>query len=410
MPNVINNITDVATVISTLAAGMLADNLQFIKSIDKEPESSFGQVNGYSVGDTINISKPARFTVGNTVDITSAIQDVTEEKTPLVLNGIAPIGVSLTSAEITTDLGLASWAKRVLKPAMSRIAQHVESTCLTAAKDAIYNSVGVGGSTVFDTNTMLSAATILQNNLAPTSDDMFALLNPTAAQSAVNARKGLFQSSEEISKQYRNGAMGIADGMTYLRNNLLPVQTNGNDIVFEVRTTVATQGQATLVVEALTTTTGTVRKGTVFTVAGRNSVHPITKVNSGILQQFVVTADATADASGYATLSISPAMYTTGTLQNIASFPVDGDAITPVGGVSTSYAQQLVYCPSAFRFVSVPLVLPGGTDMSAQSTVNGITVRAIRDYDVLKDVMIMRLDVLYAFAVVRPEWAVRVTS
>jgi len=410
MANVINNITDVATVISTLAAGMLADNVQFIKSVDKEPESSFGQVNGYNVGDTINISKPARFTVGTNVDITSDIQDVKEEKTPLVLNGIAPIGVSLTSAEIATDLGLSSWAKRVLKPAMSRIAQSVESACLTTAKNAVYNSVGTGGSTVFDTNTMLSAATILQNNLVPTSDDLYALLNPTACQSAVNARKGLFQSSEEITKQYKNGTMGIADGMAYLRNNLLPVQTNGNDIVFEVRTTVATQGQATLVVEALTTTTGTVKKGTVFTVAGVLSLHPITKISSGIVQQFVVTADATADGSGYATLSISPAMYTTGTLANIATFPQDGDAITPVGGVSTSYAQQLVYAPSAFRFVSVPLVLPGGVDMAAQSTVDGITVRAVRDYDVLKDIMIMRLDVLYGFSVVRPEWACRITS
>jgi hypothetical protein len=236
------------------------------------------------------------------------------------------------------------------------------------------------------------------------------LLNPTANRSAVNARKGLFQSSEEISKQYKNGAMGMADGFTFLRNNLLPTHTNGNDVTFEVRTTVSTQGQATLVVEGLTTTTGTVTKGTVFTVAGVFKVHPVTKATLPQLQQFVVTADATADGSGYATLSIAPAMYTTGSQQNIASFPADGNAITPVGAASTGYGQNLAFHKSAFRFVSLPLIQPKGVNMVGQETMDGITVRVVEDYDVLKDRMVLRADILWGMAVVRPEWACRITA
>ncbi|NIQ07202.1 MAG: hypothetical protein GWO20_16175, partial [Candidatus Korarchaeota archaeon] len=99
----------------------------------------------------------------------------------------------------------------------------------------------------------------------------------------VNSRKGLFQSSEEISRQYKSGAMGMADGFTFLRNNLLNIHTNGNDVAFEVRTTVSTEGSTSLVVEGLTTTTGTVKKGTVFTVAGVNKCHPVTKDDLGEL-------------------------------------------------------------------------------------------------------------------------------
>ena len=409
MTQTINTVKSATTIISKMAAGMLADEFQFLKTIDKEPSETFNQVNGYNPGDTVNISKPARFTVNSTADITSAIQDVIEQKVPLALSNQRNVSVNLTSAEIATDLSLKSWANRILKPAISSLAQTIESECLVLAKNGVYQSVGTGGSTVFDTNTMLSARSQLKQSLVP-GTELFALLNSTATQSASNARKGLFNNQAELAKTYKSGAIGAADGFTYLENNLLPTQTNGNDIVFEVRTTVSTQGATSLVVEGLTTTTGTVTAGTVFTVAGVYSVHPITKVSTGQLQQFVSTTSVTADSSGYATLVVSPAMYTTGSQQNIVSFPQDGDAITPVGGVSTAYTQNFTYAPSAFRFASVPLVLPDGVDMASQSTVNDITVRVIRDYLPLTDKMVMRIDVLYGFAIVRPEWSCRITA
>jgi hypothetical protein len=412
MANAINNIKDVGSIVSKMSAGMLEDQFQFIKTVDKEEQSSFGQTNGFNHGDTINISKPARFEMGTSADITSSIQDVTEEKVPLVLDKQRNIPIALTSSEIATDLSLKSWANRILKPAMSRLAQGIEAECLELASDAVYNSVGSAGSTAFDPDTMLSARERLMKNLCPFDGDTYALLDSTAMRSAVNARKGLFNGTKTITKQNRTGAMEFGDGFKYLENNLLPLHTNGNDVAFEVRTTVSTEGETSIVVEGLTTTTGTVTKGTVFTIAGVNAVHGITKEDLGYEQQFTVTADATADGTGYATLSVSPAIYTSASagLQNVTAFPADGDTITPVGAASTAYTQNLAYHKSAFRFVSVPLVTPNGTHMSSQSTVNGITVRAVQDYDVNTDKLIMRLDVLYGFATVRPEWAARITA
>jgi hypothetical protein len=257
---------------------------------------------------------------------------------------------------------------------------------------------------------MLASRALLNKNLCPKDDNRYLLLDSDAGASAVDARKGLFQDSGEISKQYKMGVVGVADGFKWLENELLPVHTNGNDVAFEVRTTVSTQGQSTLVVEGLTTTTGTVKKGTVFTVAGVYAVHPQTKVTQSRLQQFVVTADATADGSGYATLSISPAMYTTGTLQNIASFPQDGNAITPIGSASTGYLQNLAFHKSAFRMVSVPLVMPTNAEFAAQETVDGMTVAIVRDWDQLTRKMVTRLDFLGGLAAVRPEFACRITA
>jgi hypothetical protein len=411
MVNNVSTIKNRGQIIAKMAAGFLSDHVQFVKSIDKANTSDFDGKNGYKAGDTVGIQIPSRFTLGTGADITSTIQDVNEETRPLVVDKQYNVPIAFTSAEIATDIALKEWAQRVLKPAMITLSNNIEAEALRLATLATYNSVGTAGSTVFDTDTILAAGQKIDENACPDYANRFVLLNPAANRSAVNARKGLFQSSEQIRKQYEKGYMGMADGFDFLRNNLLATQVNGNDVTgVEVSTTVATQGQSTLVVEGLTNTTGTVTAGSVFTVAGVFMVHPITKKVLPDLQQFVVGADVTASGAGVATLSVSPAMYTTGSKQNISAFPADGNALVFVGAASSSLAQNLAYHKSAFRFVSLPLVLPNGVDMKGQETVDGITARVIRDYDVKTDKMIMRVDVLWGMANVRPEWACRLTA
>lgn len=408
MPNTINTVKSADLIIAKLAAGMLADKMQFIKTVDKEPYETFKGANGYAAGDTIAISRPARFVTNNTEDVTSAIRDVEETKLNLTLDGISNVAVALTSNEIATDLGLQSWAKRILDPAMTAISNDIEAKCLLAAKNAVGNTFGVAGANTFDTDTMLQAREIMNKNLCPMDDKRFALLDSSAMRKATNARKGLFQSSDEIAKQYKMGYVGQADGFTFLENNLLPTHTNGNDVTgVNVKTTVSTQGQATLVVQGLTANTGTVTKGSTFTIAGVFAVHPTTYQTLDYLQEFVVLTDKTADASGEATLDISPALYTTGSLKDVSSFPQANDALVFKGVASTSYTNSLTYHKSAFRFVSAPLVLPGGLDQASQETVDGITVRVLRGFDIKTSKLIMRIDTLYGFCAPRPEWAAR---
>lgn len=407
MANTFMTVNEAAGIIAKSAATMLENEMGFCKTISRADASDYDGKNGYSAGQTIYINKPPRFTTQNTFDITSTKQDIVEEKVALPLDIISTIGLGTDSLEFAYEIQLKNYIKRVIKPAVSRIAQDVEVKMLEKATDATYNSVGEAGSNTYDTATILAARARLTKGTAPIDDNRYLLLESTSMGDAVNARKGLFQQSNEIGKQYLRGQVGKADGFTWMESELLNSHTNGNDVVFEVRTTVSTQGQSTLVVEGLTTTTGTVKKGTVFTVAGVYAVNPITKVQQEHLQQFVVTADVTADGSGYATLSVSPAMYTTGALQNIVSFPQDGDAITPVGSASTAYTQGLAYHKEAFRMVSVPLIMPVKAEFAAQETVNGITVAIIRDFDVNTREMITRLDFLGGLCADRPEFACR---
>jgi hypothetical protein len=413
MANDVSNVNDVGSIISKMSAGFLEDNLQHCKSIDKEPESSFKtQTNGFNHGDTVNINIPARFTSSTGADATSNVQDIVETRVPLQLDTQRHVLVSMTSADIATDLALKSWGKRVLKPMVQGLAHDIEADVLEKNVDAVYNQVGVPGSTAYDTATMMGARKLLNYNLCPLSERK-ALLNPNAESLAVIARKGQFQSAEAIAKQYKEGYIGRADGFDYMSNAVLPTHTNGNDVTgvaVEADVVTPATGATTLGVDGLTTTTGTVKKGTVFTIAGVNAVHPQTKADLGYLQQFVVTADATANGSGQATLSISPTIYdsTSDGLQNVSALPADEAAIVFEGSASTGYAQSLVYHPSAFRLAFAPLPMFKNGAIEGQETYKGITIRVRQDGDILTDKMYMRLDVLYGRAAVRPEWACRV--
>lgn len=411
MTQTISNIKDVGGIIAKTGAKLFEDNLTFCKSIAKADESDFEGKNGFKAGATININLPMRSIPTSTFDQTGTIQEIIEGTKPLTLDIISSQAFEVNTQEFATEIGLQNVMNRIIKPAAVSMAHDFENKVLAKATDAIFNSVGTPGSNTFDVDIILSARQKLNENLCPkNSDERFFLFNSRAGRAAVGARKGLFQSSSEIAKQYKEGYVGMADGFNWLETEMTQTHTNGNDVVFEVRTTVNTQGASEIVVEGLTTTTGTVTKGTVFTVAGVFAVNPQTKVVSDELQQFVVTADATADGSGYATLSVSPAMYTTGSLKNISAFPADGSAITPVGAATGAYKQNIAFHKNSFRLATVPLIMPKNAEFASQYTYNGMTFAVVYDWDQIKRSMVLRLDVLGGLCEERPEWACRVPN
>lgn len=406
MANNINNMKDAPGVIAKLAAGMLADKAQFCKSIDREDSSIFDGMNGYQAGDTVQISKPARFTANTTADVTSAIQDVVEEKTSLTLDVRSNVPVQLNSAEVFTELGLKKWTSRILEPAMETIKNDVEQRFIAKAVDNTFNSVGTPGSETFTQDTMLSAAQkIYENGCTDYSpENNFALLTPFATRKAVVGRADLQNPSPEVSEQYKSGVMGLADGFTYLRNNLLPTVTNSSDVTGIAINGTPAEGDTTLTIDGASAAPAV---GSVFTIAGVNAVHPITKEDLGFEKQFVVTAATTTTI----TLAETDYLYAgSNGLQNISALPSDNDALTFVGSASTAYRQNIAYHKSAFRMVSVPLMLPSDAHFAAQETVDDMTVRVWMASDVLTDTMTARIDFLGGLALTRPEWAVRITE
>jgi len=238
-------------------------------------------------------------------------------------------------------------------------------------------------------------------------------MDSAAGASAVDSDKGLFVFDR---KEYEQGYIGRAHGFEWLENELLYRHTNGNDVTgLAVETDVVTiaTGMSTLGIDGLTNSTGTLTKGTVFTIAGVNAVHPQTKADLGYLKQFVHTGTSvTANGSGQATLTLSEPIYSSasGSLQNVSALPADEAAITVVGSASTTYSQSLMFHKDAFRVCSVPLILPTSAEFAEQASEDGINVAIVRGFDTLTRKMITRVDFLGGLAAVYPRWACRVTD
>ncbi len=411
MPNTLSNIYENAGLILEAGAAELVDNVMFMKSCTQVDESEFKGKNGYSSGQQVNINKPPRFTPQTTFDITSSIQDVIEETVPLSLDISSTIGFDLSSAELAYKANLASVYKRFISPAITSIATDIDQRFLRKATQTTANLVGAAGSVEFGTDTILSARERLNKYLTPQDGERYFLCDSTASRAAVNARKGFPNSSTEIAKQYKMGYMGDADGFHWMENELLYQHTNGNDVTgVALNTVTVVNGTSSFSVSGLTTTTGTIKAGQVFTLASTFAVHPLTKVAYPFLQQFTVTADATADGSGNATISFSPAIYLSTSRQNVSATPATTAALVFVGVASTAYTQSLAFHKSAFRVASVPLVMPTKAEFAVQKTYKGITISIVRDFDVKTRKMITRLDFLGGLVADRPEFACRVTA
>ncbi len=289
---------------------------------------------------------------------------------------------------------------------MSVLAATMESDALTMALD-VYNNVNNVGS-VLTFNKLLTGRKVLNDNLAPMDSFRTALLNTQDNVDLVDALKGLFQDSTAIKQQYKEGMMGRTGGFDFYENTLIQNQTTGTALAattYTVNGAITVNGTA-----AVTVATGatTFKKGDIFTVVGCNRVHPETKVDTGVLQQFVVAADY---AGGAGSLTFSPAVYTSGGRQNVvaAGMP-NGAAITKIGGASAIYKPSLVYHRDAFAFATADLVMPEGVDFARREVQDGISMRIVRQYDINNDKFPCRLDVLYGYKTIRPQLACRLLS
>lgn len=289
---------------------------------------------------------------------------------------------------------------------MSVLAANIEADALTMAND-VYNVVNNLGSAI-TLNKALTARKILTDNLAPSSDRVL-LLSTQDNLDLVDALKGLFQDSTEIAKQYREGMVGRTAGFGQIyENTLIANSTTGTAASatgYTVNGAVTTNGSTTVTLAAGATT---FKKGDVFTVVGCNRVHPETKADTGVLQQFVVAADY---AGGAGVLSFAPAIYTTTGAQNVTAGGMpNGAALTKVGGASAVYRPSLAYHKDAFTFATADLQLPGGVDFAARENFDGLSMRIVRQYSIASDTMPCRIDLLYGFKTIRAQLAARILS
>jgi len=390
-------------IITNEALAILHNKLSFIGKVNRQYDDSYAKT-GAKIGDTLRIRLPNQYTVRTGTALST--NNTVENNTTLTVGTQKGVDMSFTTAELTMDIQ--DFSERIIDPAMSVLAANIEADAFNMYQD-VYNQVGTPGTTPATLKTYLDAKTKLNQGLAPKDTKRCIQLNSDASATLVDALKGLFQSSGQISKQYIEGVMGRGAGFDWFENELVPVHTNGTNVAAGTVNGAAQTG-ASLIVAGLTATS-TITKGTVFTVAGVNRVHSETKADFGVLQQFVVTANATSDGAGAATLSISPSLVATGAYQNVTGSPANGAALVwGDGAASAANPKHLAFHKDAFAFASADLEMPDGVDFKARKQFEGLSIRCIRQYDINTDTIPCRLDVLYGYKTIRAELASRVTG
>lgn len=387
--------------ITLKALEIFENNLVITRNINKQYDSSFAK-EGAKIGDTLRIRLPDRALVTDGAAL--SVQDENQQYTTLTVSSQKHIGINFTSAEMTMKLD--QFADLVLKPRISQLAASVEADVANAYK-SIYSTVGTPGSTPSTSLVLLQGQQKLNEYAVPMSP-RYATVNPAANANLVEGMKGFFNPTSTISRQFKTGMMGegvLGYDEINMSQSITSHTTGDWGTTITSTGTISTQGQATLPI-SFTGSSKTWKAGDVFTIANVYSVNPQTRVSTGSLQQFVVTADVT--GSSTATLSISPPLYTAShALATVDSFPAATAAITMVGSASTLYPQNLIYHKDAITFATADLIMPQGVDMASRIVHNGISMRIVRQYDINNDRMPCRVDVLYGYSVIRPQAAVR---
>jgi hypothetical protein len=408
--------------IKTLSAGditrkalsILHNNLVFVKTINKEYDDRFAR-SGAKNGGSLLIRNPNQFTVrtGQTMDT----QDVTEDTQTLTLATQKGVDINFSSVELT--LSLDDFAERILKPAMSRLAAEVDKTVIAGCYPWVSKFENTTAGTVPNSTDILKARAMLQQGLTPSSDRIL-MCGALEANGIIASSATYMNPASEISRQYETGLIGNIYGFKFYETEMVPTHTAGTRTqttpLVNTTTTATSIENGTAYIAMTGNADTTYTAGDVFTIEGVYDCNPETKTTASWLKQWVVTTGVTVSAAAY-DVPVSPTPYRTGAKQNcvIVTGTVGAvvycSATTASTGVAgSSYINSLAYHKDAFTFVSADLEMPKGVDFAAREVFDGISLRVVRQYDVVNDKFPCRIDVLFGYKTVRPDWAVRICS
>lgn len=414
-----SNTTLTADVVAKTALAILDNELGVLKTVHRAYEDEFSnQVNGYKVGDTISIRRPADFTVRS--GATLSAQDVIEGKTTLTIDQQVGVDFQFTSSDLT--LKITDLSERVMKPAMSSIINYMANDVLTVMYKRLYHWVGTPGQTI-NSFADFAAGPQRLDTMAVPMESRYAALSPADHWGLLGSQTSLYM--QDVAKgAYRDGSLGKIGGVETRMSQVVPTHTVGplggtplvngasQNVSYDTAKNTWTQS---LITDGWTAAAAArVKEGDVFTLyaAGTSGakvkmVNPKTKAVTDVDQQFVVCDDGSSDGSGNLTLTISPPIITSGPHQTVNVAPADSAGLTFSGTASTGYVQNMMYHKNTMALAVVPMEMPAAAYGGHRESYKGLSVRVVPIYDGVNDISKWRLDLLYGRKVIDPRLGVR---
>jgi hypothetical protein len=428
--------------ITNEALMVLENELTFTDKVNKEYDDKFA-IPGAKIGYTVNVRKPARFkgTVGPALNV----EDFVESSVPVTLSTQFHVDTQFTMADLL--LSMDDFSRRLIKPAVAAIANKIDFDGTTFAYQNTANALGTPGTKPTDLLPFLNAGATLDSEGVPRDGERYICLDPFTMANTVNVLKGLFNPQAQIGEQYKKGLMGrdTCGFDWYQDQNVVSykVGAQGGTPVFStagISSALITSGwqdNGTLYTTGWTASTNVLNVGDIITIAGVYAVNPQNRAAWGTqtLRQFVVRpavgtpsngtftpitnsfgqvvgGSYTSDGSGVLQLTIAPAIISAGQFQNVIAAPANSAAITVFGAANTLSPQSLAFHRDAFTLASADLELPDGVHFAGRAAdkQTGLSIRVVRQYTINNDAIPTRLDVLYGWASLYREMAVRIAA
>ena len=375
----------------------------FIGTINREFDDSFGET-GAKIGDTLRIRYPSQYT-RRTGSRVMDVQDSVQTSTALTVATQDGVDMRFNSRELALDLD--EFSKIHLEPAMAMLMSNIDADVLIGCTKSTFNFGGTPGTAVSSLTAPGAGRTRLNQNLAPKSDRRVQFDSGTMA-SIVSGVAAYFNPSNAISEQYREGLIARTAMADYYENEriwTMPTCTSVTASTIKMNGYISTLGQTSLNITSLTVSS--LPLGQKFTIAGVFDVHPETKQQYGQLKQFTVVG-----ITNVSTYTISPPVYISGARQNVGgtTMTTSTQTISTLGVLNSTYPLGLMYHRDAFTFATAALPLMSSAEKCVRRTYDGLSLRVWQDADIRNDELLTRIDILYGYAAIRPEWAAAIVG
>ena len=402
-------------VIAKEALRLLKNNLVGLQLVNRSKEKYFDK----KIGDTISVKTP--FRVKSASGRVLVKQPMVDQTVSMKIDRQEHVGLEYTVNDRT--LALSEFSERYLASGMVQIAHKVDLSIYNELNKSTYFTNGVPGNGV-TFNEIIDARAFSTMTGHPDDGKTNVVLNTLDAASH---RKKLTTITNDtlVKSAIERAYLGNVAGYDLFETAQVPTHTVG---IATGAPLVNGAGQTggTLVTKGWTNSqTAILKAGDVFTIAGVYSINPQTYQSSGILQQFVVTADANSGAStGPATLSISPAIND-GTLtttdaegnsvslaayQNVTAAPAADAPITVLGTGGSTRRNNFMIHKDAITVAIVDQVLPQSAAVAkrVRDDESGLSLMMTAQYDINQQREIYRIDVLWGVKNLQPELTRRI--
>ena len=400
------NIFKVTDLVAKESLRIAHEKLQFIGTVDRQYDESFvPRGSGSPHGSTLRVKNPNQYTrrTGHAMAV-QAQNETTQTITVATLNGV---DMSFNHQEliqsVDNDGAFDDLSKNYIVPAISSLCSGIESDFIAFATKATADVVGTAGTPLTDLVVPGAARARLNQHAAPKDGMRMIQCDSVTMGSLVNGLRGLFQDSAQIKEQYREGMIGRTAMADWYENDRMWTMPNSADVAGALNLGVGVVLASGVTVATVDGFTAAPVAGMVFTFDAVFDVHPETKAAFPHLKQFVITSATTTS------FNFSPAIINdpADPRQNCVGEAGDNDVVTFVGSLSTNYVQNLMYHKEAYQFITAPLPILDDAQKCVRVTKDNLSLRAWMSSDIRNNELLMRIDILYGMAALKPEWGVR---